>query len=193
MCYDIDECALGTHDCTRIQFCRNRVSSYDCVGKPCPNGLIFDSVNHACVDIDECTTGTHNCDRETQKCYNIHGSFACVCADGFKEADTKTSEPSSRGNRSCSDGNAEDDLKELLCVDVDECAVYDLLTTCGGDSMECINTVGSYHCACKSGFAWNPSNRRCVDIDECLHNPCASSNSKCQNTDGGFKCLKIGC
>lgn len=36
-----------------------------------------------CVDINECVTGEHNCDKTTQDCWNLPGSFKCICRWGY--------------------------------------------------------------------------------------------------------------
>lgn len=34
------------------------------------------------VDVDECQDQSHNCDVNAE-CYNTHGSFSCVCVQGY--------------------------------------------------------------------------------------------------------------
>ncbi|XP_064635025.1 uncharacterized protein LOC135492455 [Lineus longissimus] len=55
---------------------------------------------------------------------------------------------------------------------------------------KCNNTVGSYECACKSGFSGD--GKICNDIDECVANggtmnQC-SPNATCNNTVGSYEC-----
>ncbi len=93
-------------------------------------------------------------------CVETNQSVTCICLDGFT-----------------GDG--------LICSDVDECAFQ------GGHNCKnsnCVNTVGSYHCSCPSGFRLTPENG-CEDIDECRDpdlgcHPLAS----CTNSPGNYSC-----
>ncbi|XP_066302809.1 uncharacterized protein [Branchiostoma lanceolatum] len=70
------------------------------------------------------------------------------------------------------------------CVDIDECSAG--TDNCGSDAT-CTNTVGSFTCACNSGYTGNGVT--CADIDECTagtHN--CGSDATCSNTVGGFTC-----
>ncbi|MEE6491205.1 hypothetical protein FKM82_016127 [Ascaphus truei] len=53
----------------------------------------------------------------------------------------------------------------------------------------CENTVGSFRCACSTGFSTNPQGTECTDIDECAsgQQPCASGH--CENTPGSYRCV----
>ncbi|XP_072913707.1 uncharacterized protein, partial [Hemitrygon akajei] len=67
--------------------------------------------------------------------------------------------------------------------DVDEC-----LQDNGGCSQLCVNTVGSYHCACHPGYTLSPGNRTtCTDVDECLWDN-GSCSQLCVNTVGSYRC-----
>ncbi len=46
----------------------------------CHPGFRLKDDGKTCVDVDECST-TYPC---TQHCINTHGSFRCVCVDGFQ-------------------------------------------------------------------------------------------------------------
>ena len=99
----------------------------------------------------------------------------------------------------------------LLCIDINECLNQDI---CGPGNV-CINTEGSYMCAChKSGHYYVRQERNCIgkskflcytyhmlpiiksrtyitttDVDECvlgMHN--CDGNATCYNTDGSFTC-----
>ncbi|CAH1238943.1 HMCN1 [Branchiostoma lanceolatum] len=70
------------------------------------------------------------------------------------------------------------------CDDIDECTAG--TDNCGSDAT-CSNTVGSFTCACNSGYTGNGVT--CADIDECTagtHN--CGSDATCSNTVGGFTC-----
>ncbi|CAI8048165.1 Fibrillin-1, partial [Geodia barretti] len=72
---DVDECALGTHNCE--QLCENTPGSFIC---SCRNGYSLSSDDRTCNDIDECLGNSHGCD---QVCTNTNGSYACSCVDRF--------------------------------------------------------------------------------------------------------------
>ncbi|XP_007948559.2 complement component C1q receptor [Orycteropus afer afer] len=126
------------------------------------------------------------------------GSFRCGCWPGFRLLDdlvtcasrNPCSSNPCKGVATCQPGPLGEsyrcrcppgyqlDLSELDCSDVDECQA----TPC---AQECINTPGSFHCACWVGY--EPREGTCWDLDECAldRNTCAQV---CTNTDGSFHC-----
>merc|ERR1712168_386124 len=71
------------------------------------------------------------------------------------------------------------------CKDINECAVpYN-----GGCSQNCQNTDGSYYCECVSGFELADNQHFCMDVDECLANPC--SVGTCINSYRSYFCLSF--
>ncbi|KAM9728535.1 latent-transforming growth factor beta-binding protein 3 isoform 2-T2 [Menidia menidia] len=66
------------------------------------------------------------------------------------------------------------------CQDINECSMQGVCLN--GD---CLNTLGSFKCSCKSGFVLERN--RCVDVNECsMQGVC--QNGDCHNTLGSFKC-----
>ncbi len=55
-------------------------------------------------------------------------------------------------------------MGKLFVQDVDECQTG--RASCFG-GRRCVNTIGSYRCACAEGFVADPSTGRCKDVDEC--------------------------
>ena len=72
-----------------------------------------------CVDADECAMEKDDCS-ENGFCENTHGSYNCVCKDGFE-------------------GNGQ------LCEDIDECAQ---MTHDCDENSSCENEDGSFSCKC---------------------------------------------
>ncbi|XP_004860045.1 fibulin-2 isoform X1 [Heterocephalus glaber] len=169
-CEDQDECLLGTHDCSRRQFCVNTLGSFSCVNHTvlCAEGYILNA-HRKCVDINECVTDLHTCSRG-EHCVNTLGSFRCYKA------------------LTCEPGYV---LKDRECEDVDECAVGS--HTCK-PGFSCQNTKGSFYCQarqrCMEGFLQDPEGN-CVDINECtsLPEPCRPGFS-CVNTVGSYTCQR---
>nr|XP_006817075.1 PREDICTED: fibulin-2-like [Saccoglossus kowalevskii] len=140
--------------------------------------LLPDGVS--CGDINECTTGIDNC-QPGENCVNIVGSFHCEAGSNVGR---------------CDPGYLYNTLTNK-CDDVDEC--IELGSPCG--SLQCINTPGAYRCQrqnlCDIGLQYDTqtqrceddvdSNGNCVDINECLGNPCPQ-NSNCYNTRGSYRC-----
>ena len=79
-CTDVDECALGTHQCVPNSDCVNtsvgRISprGYNCF---CSSGFNYNYENgvFSCVDVDECLSSP--C-AEHEICSNTIGSFSCI-------------------------------------------------------------------------------------------------------------------
>ncbi|KAM7132535.1 fibulin-2 isoform 3-T3 [Molossus nigricans] len=169
-CEDQDECLLGTHDCSRWQFCVNTLGSFYCVNHTvlCAQGFILNALRK-CVDINECVTDLHTCSRG-ERCVNTVGSFRCYKAP------------------SCPPGYAMEDGE---CLDVDECELG--THTCPAGAT-CQNTRGSFRCQtrqrCLEGFLQDPEGN-CVDINECtsLPEPCRAGSS-CVNTVGSYTCQR---
>jgi hypothetical protein len=76
------------------------------------------------LEVDECAAGTHGCwtRGELTACVDTFRGFACRCPAGWE-----------------GDGH--------ICTDIDECA----LGIAGCDQI-CVNTEGSYHCECNTGY-----------------------------------------
>uniref|UniRef100_A0A8D2Q2Q7 Sushi domain containing 1 n=1 Tax=Varanus komodoensis TaxID=61221 RepID=A0A8D2Q2Q7_VARKO len=99
------------------------ICNYGFVG----NGRTF------CQDKDECLFGTSKICGEHTSCHNTHGSFYCVCLDGFQASSkNKIFIPNDGTN----------------CRDIDECEISDI---CGLGG-RCVNTAGSYECYCIEGY-----------------------------------------
>ena len=71
-CVDIDECTVGTDNCSADATCTNTAGSFSCA---CNGGYSGDGVT--CTDIDECADGTANCNGN-KVCVNTVGGFDCV-------------------------------------------------------------------------------------------------------------------
>ncbi len=71
------------------------------------------------------------------------------------------------------------------CEDIDECSNPEFGPLCTNGT--CINTIGSFYCACEKGF-WS-NDTRCLDIDECEKNESiCQPNSTCVNIPGSYEC-----
>ncbi|KAL9971557.1 hypothetical protein ACROYT_G017732 [Oculina patagonica] len=101
--------------------------------------------------------------------------------------------PPCRNNAKCQSGFTDKGYR-CLCIagfegahcekDIDECTngYHDCHL-----NANCVNTDGSFSCACKEGF--NGDGRLCSDIDECTNgdHDC-HLNANCVNTAGSFSC-----
>ena len=95
------------------------------------------------VDVDECQADTDNCDPNAQ-CTNTVGSFTCACNTGF-----------TGDGITCEGMNSRTSDTILQCtsrVDVDECQAD---TDNCDPNAQCTNIVGSFTCACNTGFTGN--------------------------------------
>ncbi|XP_052777794.1 uncharacterized protein LOC128215112 [Mya arenaria] len=163
--------------------------------------------NNICKDIDEC--GRNPCD---QDCENTHGSFTCICEEGFFLENDGIScsdcKPGTYGLNCAEQCKCISENTELCdringtctcmrgwkgdqcSVDINECEVV----SCPVNSY-CVNTNGSYTCDCDRGFA--KAGQTCkacegfqfgVDCTSACDN-CNKSNAiSCNNVNGACIC-----
>ncbi|KAL0113527.1 hypothetical protein PUN28_012588 [Cardiocondyla obscurior] len=194
-CEDINECLTGQYSCdTRLfERCVNLPGTYRCDRPPsprqrqrpaCPSGYRYHSNLRRCTDIDECAEGLDSCGDEV--CYNQPGGYSCA-----KPPSPITKKPSTTPipapmNEKCMRGTRF--VRNRGCVDVNECK--ELEDACSSNE-ECVNTVGSYTCTCRTGFRRDNFTQACVDINECqLQNDCLSTQ-RCDNTVGSYTCTRF--
>ncbi|NXL64443.1 SUSD1 protein, partial [Chordeiles acutipennis] len=98
----------------------------------CNYGFVGNGRTH-CQDKDECQIGASKICGNHTLCHNTHGSFYCVCLEGYRASNNnKTFIPNDGTN----------------CTDIDECEESGL---CGRNA-RCVNTEGSYKCYCNDGY-----------------------------------------
>ncbi|XP_036767385.2 fibulin-2 isoform X1 [Manis pentadactyla] len=215
-CEDQDECLLGTHDCSRQQFCVNTLGSFYCVSHTvlCAEGFIL-NMHRKCVDINECVTDLHTCSRG-EHCVNTVGSFRCykalTCEQGYalQDGECTDEDECELGTHNCQAGFTCQNTKgsfycqarqrcmegflqdpEGNCVDINECT--SLSEPCR-PGFSCINTVGSYTCQrnpllCGRGYHASQDGTKCVDVNECevgMHH--CSEGQLCHNLPGSYRC-----
>uniref|UniRef100_A0A336K111 CSON005259 protein n=1 Tax=Culicoides sonorensis TaxID=179676 RepID=A0A336K111_CULSO len=161
-------------------------------GSECRKGFQKDPITNTCKDIDECAILENNCNTEEQVCFNTEGSYKCL--DVLKAS-------------SCQNGFRYN-VKTETCQDINECELEEDACEAG---YVCKNVIGSFECVkrgqrgekspaaihknyinkpCELGFRRHKD--KCVDIDECISNPCDLYQT-CTNEIGGFRCdCKIG-
>ena len=81
MFLDMDECSLGSHDCSEYAECTNTFGSFEC---KCKSGFTGDG--NTCLDINECESGKADCGDEAI-CTNYPGGYDCSCPAGFKSVE----------------------------------------------------------------------------------------------------------
>jgi len=89
VCEDIDECAIGEHECSPLngKECINTEGSYEC---RCKEGLLPNG--DKCDDIDECELSLKACGGNAQ-CVNLFGGAECECCAGFSKNAQGTCSP----------------------------------------------------------------------------------------------------
>jgi len=137
----------------------------------CSVGFEWDAHRELCRDIDECFMDDDLCAGVGKTCYNLEGTYKCICQSGFESAI-----PDNIDNL---DVILESDLD--ACVDIDECQL-----TCKGSGQICTNTIGSFDCSCQPGFELSDFGY-CAPLDNCLGNPCGD-NAVCRNLLGDYEC-----
>uniref|UniRef100_A0A8C8RIR6 Sushi domain containing 1 n=1 Tax=Pelusios castaneus TaxID=367368 RepID=A0A8C8RIR6_9SAUR len=110
--------------------CQQKEGKNVCI---CNYGFVGNGRTH-CQDKDECQIGASKICGEHTSCHNTHGSFYCICLEGYY--------PSNNNNKTFipNDGT--------YCTDIDECQVSGV---CGA-RRQCVNTIGSYKCHCMKGY-----------------------------------------
>ncbi|XP_078614309.1 uncharacterized protein LOC144883590 [Branchiostoma floridae x Branchiostoma japonicum] len=206
VCQDIDECMSDTHNCDQNADCEDREGSYVC---RCAVGYTGDGTT--CTDIDGCSADHNPCVPEAT-CADIPApgvGAVCTCplgrdGDGYVDGegcrvvpqcspDVSPCAPEARcmepptpgGQASCAcptgwlgDGRVDGQG----CQDINEC-----LFDTHGCTHTCVNTRGSYSCACPEGYLLGEDRRTCVNVNECQddNGMCAQV---CVDTEGSYRC-----
>ncbi|XP_051827663.1 adhesion G protein-coupled receptor E5 isoform X5 [Antechinus flavipes] len=153
ICDDVNECVPPTKIfCGMNADCVNTYGSYRCTcipGYALPSGeknFPNASMNN-CQDINECALSNDTCGQNAE-CVNENKGYHCTCTDGYAL-------PSGKKKFS--------DVTKNNCQDVDECQRNSSLCAPHG---VCKNTLGSYVCTCKPGFAKRNGDHliECVEI-----------------------------
>uniref|UniRef100_A0A3P9NVT3 Fibulin 1 n=1 Tax=Poecilia reticulata TaxID=8081 RepID=A0A3P9NVT3_POERE len=209
---DIDECAVGSHNCGAGFACVNTPGSFYCDLKVvCRDGFTLDA-SGKCIEEKGLVTVISLCQTSMSAlCVNTGGSFRCeqklVCGDGFAlnaaggctdvdecSAHTSPCQPSQTcvnmvGSYSCH-ANAIScprgfhlSVNGTRCKDVNECLVG---TKCA--KHVCVNLERLYRCECRTGYMFNSVTKLCEDMNECTHYPGRLCAHKCENTEGSYRC-----
>ena len=122
--------------------CRNTPGHYSC---SCHPGHGLDPATRTCRDMDECAADNGGCG---QLCANTPGSRTCRSDSQWTIGPVPWPMFPNGCLFSCRPGYRCVDPECLVCEDEDECGPGGRGSGCG---QLCVNTPGSYHCACLPG------------------------------------------
>jgi fibulin 1/2 len=111
---------------------------HNCTGKSNTFNLSFTHI-YMILDIDECSINNGGCEQE---CHNTNGSYHCSCYAGYNATSFNGSMVRCLGDDTMI--STDDNISS----DINECEYHN-----GGCEQVCINTPGSFHCSCFSGFS----------------------------------------
>ncbi|CAD7082561.1 unnamed protein product [Hermetia illucens] len=153
-CVDMDECSVNNGGCSHT--CLNTMGRAFCL---CPEGWILDSDWKTCVDIDECADQRSSEMKCEFGCINTPGSYSCL-------VDIGADQPIDDDEPECPDGYYRNYTTED-CQDKNECADDN-----GGCYHQCVNTFGSYHCVCRTGFIFAEDKYTCIVANSSADTSC---------------------
>uniref|UniRef100_A0A8C7YBZ5 Thrombospondin 4b n=1 Tax=Oryzias sinensis TaxID=183150 RepID=A0A8C7YBZ5_9TELE len=162
------KCSPGV--CFRDDMCIETANGVECAA--CPDGYTGDGFN--CDDVDECQ---FNPCFPGVKCVNTAPGFRCdACPLGYIGLPVEGV------------GIVFAQTNKQVCDDIDECKG----PSNGGcpANSNCENSMGSYHCSCKTGFIGDPV-KGCkpeVSCGNSLTNPCHANASCVLERDGSISC-----
>ncbi|XP_072042803.1 uncharacterized protein [Amphiura filiformis] len=203
-CNDVDECSSGTDDCDTNAFCTNTDGSFTCTCNPgySGNGITCNAEcaenQYKCTDGQQCIPSHWRCDYFND-CGDNSDEAGCEC-------DLITDFMCTVGGcinvewvcddyADCTDGSDEDlcgqtteskpmEPSTTIAPDINECTNGE--HNCHGNAT-CTNTMGSFSCACNSGYSGDGT--ACIDVNECTngeHN--CHDDATCTNAVGSFSC-----
>uniref|UniRef100_H2ZJC9 Fibrillin 2b n=1 Tax=Ciona savignyi TaxID=51511 RepID=H2ZJC9_CIOSA len=183
-CVDVNECEAG--DKCINGACVNTPGGFEC---DCPKNSIVSANKKTCIDQRE----AHCYEQESQGVCSLPGNHAvkistCCCqctGGGWGSAEDDCEACPSNGTLEFKNicpngcGFTPDGIGEYLneCEKNNPCI-----------NGRCVNQPGSFRCECTNGFTLDDTNRRCVDVNECVSSEDACGNGTCTNTDGAFEC-----
>ncbi|XP_013407657.1 low-density lipoprotein receptor-related protein 2-like [Lingula anatina] len=194
-----DEAGCPPGTCPKNQFtCSNGV----CIDR----GWVCDHDND-CGDMsDEPSNCTHaTCSAEQFTCNNkrcIPQRWVCDgdndCLDNSDEQESMCLTPAPTcpaGQFRCNNGDCIQ--YQFVCNKVNDCSDMSDEQHCGVDECaevvsnqcehDCVNTVTSFHCTCRTGYTLRTDRKTCRDINECEETPWVCSQL-CENTVGSYHC-----
>ena len=111
--------------------------------------IYFCGIVH-CTDINECVEGSDSC---SQICTNTIGSYICSCNPGYRLA---SDGQACSGELNYYSFVTVGSIIIILISDINECS-----EGTSGCAQTCTNTIGSYHCSCRTGFLLASDEYRC--------------------------------
>ena len=167
-CSDVDECAVGTHNCAANADCTNTAGSFTC--ECTRNGISYIGDGLTCDAHGACELGLDDC-HANATCLSLAPSpsnWSCTCNAGYQ------------GN-----GNG------TLCDNVNECGGGAVSPTHNCDvNADCTDTDGSFLCECRTwAYTGAGTTGTCELTGMCeLNTSSCHRNANCTSTEAGFDC-----
>ncbi|XP_035380752.1 fibrillin-1 isoform X2 [Electrophorus electricus] len=180
-CMDLNECAARPAVCANGR-CENTLGSYQC---RCDQGFVPNPTHTECIDNRQgfCYTEVLQTLCQMASSSRVSVTKSECCCDGGRgwgpSCELCPLPGTTQYKKMCPFGPGYSTDRQ----DIDECKVMGNLCKNG----QCVNTLGSYKCTCKPGYAPDISGTICVDVDECAQAP-KPCNFICKNIVGGYTC-----
>ncbi|KAM9316797.1 thrombomodulin-like [Gastrophryne carolinensis] len=192
----------GTPECKCPSGFHLKVNNRSCsdLASMCSSGYVLAEDGKTCVDIDECAIQPNICDEHL--CENTKGGFICDCNPGYEKVDTDCN--NAKECNQCQDiDECNQYVCEQQCVNSQgnySCSCFDGFVINEKDPKKCKRVCNSTTCKaecekngckCPDGYILEENEDKhkiCVDVDECLDNPCEKTLS-CENLFGSYSCI----